>query len=285
MGDAEKVIRVIGFGEEVIDWPVWEENFLARSRRKGYKKIIFSKATVSTDMEFEALSEAPKRKAKELRDLNELAYEDLILSIDGKEDSGQVTFNIVKGCRTSEYEDRNARLVWTRLKAKYASQSAPSRMKLVQEFAQSRLANVNNDPNIWLTQFEDLCTRIDSMSKRPMEDEDFYAHMLNNLPKEYMFGVATLEQNVATLKIGTMREKFNLTYQRLHEAEPDEPEAALFAGGFKGRCHQCGKYGHKVADCENLFCRYCKKDGHVIKDCPSLKAKEERENDTTEIAF
>jgi hypothetical protein len=123
------------------------------------------------------------------------------------------------------------------------------------------------------------------MSKRPMEDEDFYAHVLNNLPKEYMFDVATLEQNMATLKIRTMREKFNLTYQRLQESEPDEPEAALFAGGFKGRCHQCGKYGHKVADCGNLFCRYCKKDGHVIKDCPSLKAKEERENDTTEIAF
>jgi hypothetical protein len=51
------------------------------------------------------------------------------------------------------------------------------------------------------------------MSKRPMEDEDFYAHVLNNLRKEYMFEVATLEQSVATLKIGTVREKFNLTYQ------------------------------------------------------------------------
>jgi hypothetical protein len=92
-----------------------------------------------------------------------------------------------------------------------------------------------------------------------------------------MFDVATLEQSMATLKIGTMREKFNLTSERLQESEPDEPEAALFAGGFKGRCHQCGKYGHKVADCGNLFCRYCKKDGHTIKDCSSLKAKEERE--------
>jgi hypothetical protein len=186
-----------------------------------------------------------------LRDLNELAYEDLILSIDGKKDYGRVAFNIVKGCRTSEYEDGNARLAWTCLKEKYTSQSALSRMKLVREFTQSRLENGNKDPDIWLTELEDLRTRIDSMSKRPMEDEDFYAHVLNNLPKEYMFDVATLEHNMATLKIGTVREKFNLTYQRLQESEPDEPESALFAGGFKGRCHQC------------VFCRYCKNDGHV----------------------
>jgi hypothetical protein len=51
----------------VIDWPVWEETFLARSRKKGYKKILLGKATVSTDMEFEALSEATaNKKAKEL---------------------------------------------------------------------------------------------------------------------------------------------------------------------------------------------------------------------------
>jgi hypothetical protein len=31
MSDAEKVIRVIGFGGEVIEWPVWEEKFVARS--------------------------------------------------------------------------------------------------------------------------------------------------------------------------------------------------------------------------------------------------------------
>jgi hypothetical protein len=53
MSDAEKVIRVIGFGGEVIDWPVWEEKFLARStRRKGYKKIVLGKETISTDTEF-----------------------------------------------------------------------------------------------------------------------------------------------------------------------------------------------------------------------------------------
>jgi hypothetical protein len=108
--------------------------------------------------------------------LSELAYEDLILSIDGKKDFDRVAFNIVKGCRSSEYKDGNARLALTRLKETIAAQSAPLRMKLVREFAQSRLANVNKDPDIWLTELEDLRKRIDSMSKKPLADEDFYTH-------------------------------------------------------------------------------------------------------------
>jgi hypothetical protein len=105
---------------------------------------------------------------------------------------------------------------------KYASQSVPSRMKLVREFGQRFLANMNKDPDIWLTELEDLRTQIDSiMSRKPSEDEDLYAHVLNHLPKEYMFDMATLEQSMATLKIGTVREKFNLTYQQLQESEPE----------------------------------------------------------------
>jgi hypothetical protein len=64
---------------------------LARSRGKGYNKLLLGKETVSTDTEFEGISDATeKKKAKELRDLNKLAYEDLILSIDGKKDYGRV---------------------------------------------------------------------------------------------------------------------------------------------------------------------------------------------------
>jgi hypothetical protein len=63
MSDAEKVIHVIGFsrGEE-IDWAVWEETFLARARRKGHKKILLGKETVSADAEFEAISDDAERK-------------------------------------------------------------------------------------------------------------------------------------------------------------------------------------------------------------------------------
>ena len=33
------------------------------------------------------------------------------------------------------------------------------------------------------------------------------------------------------------------------DAEGGE-EVGLFAGGFKGRCYNCGKYGHRSRDCQ-----------------------------------
>jgi Zinc knuckle len=90
-------------------------------------------------------------------------------------------------------------------------------------------------------------------------------------------------------------------------------DTVLFAGGFKGKCNHCGKYGHKLAACRlkqnngggggsnnnnttnnkgnsnqstssvstmtkttTGVCNYCKKTGHWKNECPVLKAKQAR---------
>jgi len=42
-------IKVIPFSGKAVDWPVWSEKFLARARRKGYKKILLGKEVVPDD--------------------------------------------------------------------------------------------------------------------------------------------------------------------------------------------------------------------------------------------
>ena len=42
-------IKVIPFSGKAVDWPVWSEKFLARTRRKGYKKILLGKEVVPDD--------------------------------------------------------------------------------------------------------------------------------------------------------------------------------------------------------------------------------------------
>ena len=63
-------------------------------------------------------------------EMNEIAYTELILSIDVKTSSGNVAFNIVKGCKSKDYPDGNSFTAWERLKNKYEPISAPSLMKI-----------------------------------------------------------------------------------------------------------------------------------------------------------
>jgi hypothetical protein len=94
----------------------------------------------------------------------------------------------------------------------------------------------------------------------------------------------------------------NLQFERLHMGEDDnnstDGEKLLNAVQFKGRCHSCGKYGHKEADCRNKTsngsndrykgtvkmngkcggfkgnCNYCNKYGHKAADY-FIKKKEQ----------
>ena len=91
-----------------------------------------------------------------------------------------------------------------------------------------------------------------------------------------------------------------------HYRSGDE-ETALFAGGFKGRCNNCGKHGHKARDCRTdknnnknnkrgndkkdgdkkpfpYKCHYCKKQGHMAKDCFKKKKDEEKKGETANTA-
>ena len=72
-----------------------------------------------------------------------------------------------------------------------------------------------------------------------------------------------------------------------------DSEQALLAGQFKGKCQNCGKIGHKAANCflkkgkqddKSVVCFYCKKPGHMKSDCFKLKRKQKEKGNIKDTA-
>jgi len=93
----EKSIKVICFDGQQVNWSYWEEKFLARARRKGFKDVLLGTVPIPQDSEqLDPGTDASKAK-KNARDMNKLAYEELVLSSNTSTSPGKVAFQLIKG--------------------------------------------------------------------------------------------------------------------------------------------------------------------------------------------
>ena len=254
-------IRVILFSGKKSDWPAWEEKFLAKAARKGFVELYLGENTVEIPKAKETLDKEKDKEKIEIKKLNELAYGELITSMDTSTTYGNVAFNLVKSSKTGEYPKGNATNAWKRLKDKYAPENAPTLTKLHKIFYSSTLT-AGQDPDIWITKLEDLRIRMEQINFT-MSDDMLMIHVINNLPEEYENLVESLGRRIDitgksndALTIEEMRFELSLKYERMNTRKYEarggkqKGEHALYAGAqFKGKCNFCGKYGHRLKDC------------------------------------
>ena len=134
-----KSIRVLEFTGKIADWEGWSAKFLARGKRLGYKNLLLGKEKIPTEREYEKAVLDKDQPTVKRGELNEQAYEDIILSINHTSGQGKVAFSLVKNCVSDEYPKGNCKLAWDRLVVKYAPKTAPSLLKLKKKFHNSRL--------------------------------------------------------------------------------------------------------------------------------------------------
>ena len=213
----ETSIRVISFSGKKKDWIAWEEKFLAKSKRRGYKDILLGKVTIpkSTDTLDPAIDS--EKDLIEIREKNESGYTDLILSMDTETSSGKVAFNTVRNSKSKDYEDGNIEVAFKNLRRKYSPKTAPSLAKLHKSFYGAKLKK-NVDPDIFITNLEDLRSRMEDM-RYDMIDNQFILHVVNNLTEDYMNQVESLERRIGSptdpIDIEDVREELNLKFERL----------------------------------------------------------------------
>ena len=177
----------------------------------------------------------------------------------------------------------------------------------------SKLKNPRSDPDVWITQLEDLQAQINGSKPDSITEDDLIEHVLGNLPSVYDIEIHTLRKRLDDLNnpltIEEVREELNLKFKMMNKQSCGNPggeneETALFVGGFKGKCNACGKFGHRSRECrskgtnsslqasvkqmksqtnnssadqkdKNVECFYCKRKGHRIAECLKLKRKEQ----------
>jgi len=135
----EKSLKVITFSGKQEDWKYWEIKFLARARRKGFREILEGTIPIPKDSEKFNLTKPDEKEQSEIRDKNELAFEELVLSIDTTDGDGKVAFQSICGCRNDDYKNGNAADAWKCLRDKYAPNMAPIKLELKSEFQRTKL--------------------------------------------------------------------------------------------------------------------------------------------------
>jgi hypothetical protein len=88
-------IRVIPFTGKKEHWPIWSAKFFARVRRKGYRDVLLGKVITPSDSDEPAATatQAEKDAYNKACELNDLAYEETVLCIDGTTKPGKDAFS------------------------------------------------------------------------------------------------------------------------------------------------------------------------------------------------
>ena len=91
-----------------------------------------------------------------LGDLNELAYEDLILSINTSSSVGKVVFGLITNAKSADSPKGNCKIAWSRLVSKYAPHTSLSLLKFKSTFHNSKVELIQKDPYKWISNLEGL---------------------------------------------------------------------------------------------------------------------------------
>jgi hypothetical protein len=94
-------IRGIPFCGKADELPISSEEFLAKAKRCGFKDILLGKLSIlKEDESFDELSDNGKKMSRIIE--LEIAYTELILSIDVNTRNGNIAFIMVNGCTSKD---------------------------------------------------------------------------------------------------------------------------------------------------------------------------------------
>ena len=108
-----------------------------------------------------------------------------MLSIDTDSPEGLEAFDIVTECEDANYPDGNLFDAWQKLKTNSEPTTVCAFVDLKNDF-NARGLREKEKPLTWITELEKMRNRLKEM-KHPVNDEDFFIHIIGHLPRDYRY--------------------------------------------------------------------------------------------------
>ena len=187
----------------------------------------------------------------------------------------EATLGLVYKAKTTAWPSGLAHLVVAALYKKYQPQDIITRVEMRQKLNGVRMKR-GQDPSTLFEQISAIENRYNT-SARKIDEEDLIAVVLDSAPVEYQ-GLLTAEERLkgTTLALSDLETVMEQYWRQTTSARTkngdDDSEFSLTA--FTGKCFNCGKTGHKKAECPeqertkyHRKCTNCGRYGHEEQDC------------------
>ena len=181
-------------------------------------------------------------------------------------------YDLVSLAKTEELPDGCTRDAWERITSEYDLTEGEDKITLLSMFQQNQLKDVRTNITVWLTSMAIQVNKLKKLN-HVLDEEYQITHILASLPREYSSVVEQVKTDRRTgstlITIDEIKKRLKercLQLKREHGWSEDEMPFNVNSGNnqnknvkkgskrkyFKGRCHHCGKFGHKKADCWDL---------------------------------
>ena len=101
----QKSIKIIEISGKAKDWKIRLWKFLAKANYEGYQKVLTGTNEISSEKKFDlAVGESNEDEKKTVRlwHLNKRTNGEILLYINGQAKQGNIAFNLVVNCTTTE---------------------------------------------------------------------------------------------------------------------------------------------------------------------------------------
>ena len=306
----EKSIRTIPFSGKKSEYIIWRARFLSFAQIRGCKQILMG--TTSVPNANVTLTKGIDDAEIKIRHLNAVAYSMLNMAV-----SDPVSFGAVYNAQTLELPDGDAAQAIENLDKIFKSKSSAKKHELEQSFHDCKLTKEEKNPDEFFAELDKIRLQLQiDYDLKTYDDETVKAHILYNVkPRIYETVMHVIKRDIdmgTVITLENLKEDLRRVFTQRHGEYKKEghAESVLYANEnfkkkfkkvFKGDCRNCGKKGHKAAECWQLeknknlrpaqfkpksesaynvvdqkrHCDYCGKDNHNVEQC-FKRQKDER---------